>query len=226
MIQAAPAASVPDLTNPNSSWLNLTPSAFPSGYISQRSGASMIYDPVDREVLLFGGASVPDTWAWRQGTWTEPIDPATCTGASCPSPRSYAGFAGNSADQVVILFGGLGGSGPLGDTWAFSGGVWTTLSASVGTAPAPRWEASMTFDSGDNDVILSGRATASGARWGTPGASAGEGDQPDQLPLDGAGPPVAGRDCELPSRLRSPFREPRRDLPRAEHLPRIGRPLA
>ncbi len=156
----------PAVANPNASWLNLTPSPLPSGYIDPRSGASMVYDPIDHEVLLFGGSSASDTWAWSHGAWLQIIAASACTPTTCPSPRSSAAFAWDAADQEAVLFGGLGGSGPLGDTWAFAHGSWTNLTGTAGTAPAPRWDASMTFDSGDNIVLLFGGAMANGTPYG------------------------------------------------------------
>lgn len=172
VLQSPPLAPAP-LTSPDSSWLNLTPATYPSGYIDARSGASMVYDVVDHEVVLFGGSGAADTWAWSHGAWSVVIPASACTATSCPSPRSYAGFAWDGADQEAVLFGGLGSAGPLGDTWTYVGGAWTNVTASAGTAPSPRWQTSMTFDSGDNMVLLFGGATALGAAFGDTWSFAG-----------------------------------------------------
>jgi len=95
------------------------------------------YDPAKGYVLLFGGqhfwaspsggdktanATTNETWSYRAGIWTN------ITQASSPHPRFGAAMTFDSADQVVLLFGGLGGtevSPPLlGDTWWFNG-TWT-----------------------------------------------------------------------------------------------------
>lgn len=164
-----PLAAPGPLVSGSSSWLNLTPSPFPTSYPDSREGASLAYDPDSHSVLLFGGAGpaglYQDTWSWTAGTWTELIAGAGCTPATCPSPRAGAGMTYDAADQEMVLFGGLvAQSYPgvvSGDTWVFTNGAWRNVTGSVGAAPPPRYDLSLTFDSGDNYVLLFGGANAS-----------------------------------------------------------------
>ena len=75
-------------------------------------------------VILFGGERKPpagtplpmpgvnltsETWAWNAGQWRQIQDMG-------PEPRSHVGMAADK-DGNVVLFGGQGRNGRLGDTW-------------------------------------------------------------------------------------------------------------
>jgi len=84
--------------------------------------------------------------------------------AQSPSPRWGAAMAydANALDRYVVLFGGEGPNGPLGDTWIFQGGEWTNATPSTPNAtntPTPRYGAAMTYDSSDGYVLLFGGAS-------------------------------------------------------------------
>ena len=122
---------------------------------SARADSAMVYDAADGYVLLFGGYNAPgllgDTWKFFAGTWTKLLPSLS------PSARSGASAADDpaSADGYVVLFGGwTGGTNYLGDTWTFSAGSWTQLSAS--SSPFPRAYAAMAYDYGDAVVVLFG----------------------------------------------------------------------
>ncbi|HTT25638.1 MAG TPA: kelch repeat-containing protein, partial [Thermoplasmata archaeon] len=90
-------------------WTQLAPGASPSG----RSAFMMAYDPVDHEVVLFGGTPrfLGDTWTFANGNWTQ-LTPATSP------PARYGGtMSFDAKDGYVLLFGGLGARGALNDTW-------------------------------------------------------------------------------------------------------------
>jgi hypothetical protein len=132
-----------------------------------RSLPGMVYDAADGYVLLFGGDAydpnasrvvpVNDTWTYQAGDGTE-ITPIGCT--SCgPVQTGRAGPAMvyDAWDGYVLLFGGQNATTlALGDTWSYLGGVWTNLTASVGTPPAPRAAGVMVYDSLDGYVLLFG----------------------------------------------------------------------
>lgn len=82
-----------------------------------------------------------------------------------PSARLGAAmiYDGNPSDGYVVLFGGMGPHGPLGDTWEFHDGSWTNVTPIVpnGTnTPSPRYGATMAYDSSDGYVVLFGGASA------------------------------------------------------------------
>src|SRR6267143_83401 len=86
-------------------------------------------------------------------------DPATWTNLNLttpsPPPRQYSSMTYDAADGYVLLFGGAGltgGVGDLRDTWKFSAGSWTQLFPS--TSPQQRYAASMAYDAADGYVVL------------------------------------------------------------------------
>jgi hypothetical protein len=95
-----------------------------------RRGSTMAFDEARSVSVLFGGHHGPrppdgnllkDTWEWDGSVWTER------TTSTAPAPRSAHGMAYDSARAVTVLFGGNGGSAPLGDTWEWDGATWSSL---------------------------------------------------------------------------------------------------
>ena len=78
------------------------------------------------DLVLFGGASangalLGDTWTWNGSTWTESFPSVS------PPARDGASMSFDPANNNVILFGGMGKSGPLNDTWEWNGNDWKQL---------------------------------------------------------------------------------------------------
>jgi len=132
------------LTYHNGTWRNLTASLPTSP--SPRWGAGMGYDPIDHEVVMFGGCAtsscspaLSDTWTFSGGDWHD----ITATAGTPPSARGLAMMTWDGADGFVLLFGGQVRSGNslhvFGDTWSFLHGNWTNLTSLLtGPPPAPR----------------------------------------------------------------------------------------
>ena len=105
---------------PSIGWLQLAPPAFPSA----RSYAAMTYDPISKNVVLFGGfdghSYLDDTWTFDGITWTR------VNTLLPPAARVNAQMAYDSVAQKVVLFGGYNGN-YLGDTWLWDGATlqWT-----------------------------------------------------------------------------------------------------
>jgi len=81
-----------------------------------------------------------------------------------PASRSAAAmvYDANGSDGYVVLFGGEGPEGALGDTWEFQGGSWIDLTPTLPNAtntPSPRYGAAMAYDSHDGYVVLFGGAS-------------------------------------------------------------------
>lgn len=83
---------------------------FPPVSPSPRLWSTMVYDPKDKTVLLFGGSNTSggddafsDTWAWNgvSKTWTE-LHPT-----SHPSGRAANQLVYDAANRTVVLFGGV-----------------------------------------------------------------------------------------------------------------------
>ena len=101
-----------------SSWTPLSPVNTPP---PGRFGAAMEYDAVANQVVIFGGVNssgrLGDTWVLAGTsnsalTWTQQAG----TG---PSARNVSGIAYDAAQGAILLFGGSGSGGDLGDTWTW-----------------------------------------------------------------------------------------------------------
>ncbi|HYE03618.1 MAG TPA: kelch repeat-containing protein [Phycisphaerales bacterium] len=64
--------------------------------------------------------------------------------ANAPSPRSAHGMAYDAGRNVVVLFGGIGPTGPVGDTWEYDGSTWVLRATS---GPPARPGHAMVYDS-------------------------------------------------------------------------------
>ncbi|MEZ5989737.1 MAG: kelch repeat-containing protein [Planctomycetota bacterium] len=71
-----------------------------------------------------------------------------------PTSRSSPAMAEDGVNGGVVMFGGLGSAGPLGDTWTWDGSDWTATTPK--TAPSPRWGAGAAWDPVRKVVVLFG----------------------------------------------------------------------
>ena len=141
-------------------WTEMYPVASPA--VCRAS--SLADDPSDLGVLYFGASGCPaagTTWLFHAGNWTNE------TKSVRPPDRYSSSMSYDSGDGYVLLFGGANPTGHAGsfyfnDTWAFSGGAWSNLTASAGKAPPPRGQAQQVDDRADAAVILWGGL---GASW-------------------------------------------------------------
>lgn len=116
-----------------------------------RAGHALVFDPVRRRCLLFGGRGDggfhDDTWAWDGTVWRE-LD------VEGPSPRWFFGVAAEAARDRIVLFGGAGPDGDLGDTWTWDGSGWERIALE---GPPARSMAKMASD-GSAVVLFGGRS--------------------------------------------------------------------
>ncbi len=120
--------------------------------VPARVGSSMAYDQKRGEVILFGGDTGMDTWAWNGQTWDQLFP------ASFPPARSGASMAYDAANDEIVLFGGMSTSGyPLDDTWLWDGTNW--IPASPTLSPSARTQASMAYDIARQRIVLFGGMT-------------------------------------------------------------------
>lgn len=111
-----------------------------------RWGATLVFDPADGYLVLFGGrdagTTYADTWvltatdARSYAGWT---NLATTT---APSARAFAPAFYDPDSSSIILYGGgcatcstSGGWNANNETWSFSAGRWTNATTSVGPSP-------------------------------------------------------------------------------------------
>lgn len=123
-----------------------------------RVDASMVYDPIRGELVLFGGATLDatygDTWICRQGVWEK-------REVAGPSPRSRHAMAFDPSSGRTVLFGGANPTN-LGDTWEWDGTSWTQIPV---TGPSPRSRHVMTFDPLTQSVLLYGGPSGNYETW-------------------------------------------------------------
>lgn len=131
-----------------------------------RGFAEMAYDAADGYVVLFGGIGnclstfcyYNDTWEYYSNTWW-PVHPS----GGSPAGRYSAALTSDPTVGGVLLFGGYNATYSLGlnDTWTFSHGAWTQLTAVGG--PAVRYAAAVPVDSGGTvPLLFGGEVTSTG----------------------------------------------------------------
>jgi hypothetical protein len=171
-LSTAVAVASPGLTGPTSS----PPFLGQAGILSS---VSMVYDAhagsfvAVAEDIGPGTTYAPalETWTYSNGNWSElslALDPPARIGAS----MTY-----DPLSDSVLLFGGLGPSAYLADTWSFNGTNWTNLTATAGTPPPARADSAFAWDAADSEAVLYDGIGASGSNW----ASATTGTTPTWL---------------------------------------------
>ena len=143
------------------SWSQLATPVAPS----PRRSAGFAFDPELGGLLLYGGHNgtggrngyyfvFNDTWLWRAGAWS------LLAPGGGPGPRAEPMLAYDPTDGYAVLFGGYRQNGSaldeqeLSSTWAFEHGVWSNISASVGSTPSPRDGAGFVFDPAIGSLLL------------------------------------------------------------------------
>ena len=124
----------------NNTWTNLNATGnltvSPPGVWWQ----SVVWDPAGPYIVMFGGRNnslngvsngvTNATWIFNTTGWHQ-LHPA-----SSPSGRAYSATFYDPVIQKVVLFGGACYyCAATNDTWFFSNGTWTNVSASVSTPP-------------------------------------------------------------------------------------------
>jgi hypothetical protein len=118
-----------------------------------RQNAEMAFDSHDHYALLFGGgtrngALYAETWAFRNGTWTNlspPVSPPSDTGSN---------MVYDTALGEVLYFDGNRCGGSCGNLWAFSGGHWSNVTPSI--SPPARRDGYLGYNPTDGNVVLFG----------------------------------------------------------------------
>lgn len=100
--------------------------------------------------MLACAALLAAAWGSAPSAGAAPKDPS-------PAPAARAGAAmAPFGDGELVLFGGEGESGLLGDTWIWDGRAWRAVQPSGTLGPAPRTGAGMAYDAESNEVVLYG----------------------------------------------------------------------
>lgn len=125
---------------------------------SDRCCGAMVFDPLMRASLLFGGGNggiepavrYNDTWTFSStGGWSQ-LSPATS-----PSPRQGAGIAYDPTTQTVVLFGGgTGAYTYVNDTWTWDGVTWTQQFPPVSPRACEFDTQGMVYDQATENVVM------------------------------------------------------------------------
>jgi len=118
-------------------WSDITTNA--TGFPPTRWAGGLVYDAADGYLVMFGGRDSTnwfnDTWTFNGTTWTN----LGITHA--PAPRAYFTMVYDPLDGYVVAFSGGCWCGPAGarvvynDTWTYSAGVWTDITAGLDASP-------------------------------------------------------------------------------------------
>ena len=139
-------------------WQELKPTGvLPAPLAGSRGGtlcwASLCADPVNKELVLFGGCGVltPDgsagTWVYsiEKNEWRE-LFPAVAgsagkegNAAKQPPPRALSPMCYDPATKKIVLFGGEGLDRLYADTWVYDCATRTWSDAKPALSPAPRF---------------------------------------------------------------------------------------
>ncbi len=163
VITIKPSTSIPSSTvvsqsavTPEASWHQLTVVDSPPG----RYTHGLAYDNHRNVAVLFGGDStgssrLSDTWEFSGTNWT------AITPTQSPPGRANIDqtLIYDSSRKRVVLFGGLGSSGYLSDTWEYDGTTWAQVDP--GLSPQRRDSHAMVFDEHRGVSVLFGGYSAS-----------------------------------------------------------------
>ena len=136
-------------------WVEMHPSVAPS----PRAATIMLYDPDQKQMILFGGFAFGhsivsnETWSYSyaSNTWTN-LQPK-----NAPSERASYGMAYDSTRKNMVLFGGFTESGYFNDLWVYSpsDNIWNETPVN-GDAPSPRGAMGFVYDTINDNFILFG----------------------------------------------------------------------
>src|SRR6185503_10233825 len=118
-----------------------------------------VYDAARKQTLVIGGMRWGDNpydrserflsehWAWNGSEWSNvtPVEP--------PPPRVDAAAAYDEARGTVVLFGGRGKDGFLGDTWEKNDAGWRRIASS---GPPARAGHTLVYDANRGRCVLFG----------------------------------------------------------------------
>lgn len=132
-------------------WLDRTQASGPlRGY-----GATLVYDPVRRVVVMFGGLNTAGysdkTWIWDGEVWEQRF-------VAGPPARAFATGIFDPARGTVVIVGGNQNAMIRSDTWEWDGSEWRQVDA---VGPVPDRRSAFAYDEarGEGILFIPGRAT-------------------------------------------------------------------
>ncbi len=159
-----------------------------------RSEATLVYDPVGKRLILFGGLSAglyrSDVWAMALGDSMPRWSQLSLVGG--PGPRASHSAVYDPIGQRMLVFGGSTGLAYTNDVWALSLGggpeAWSAIST-TGSVPAARRSHSAIFDPVGNRMLVFG-----GTPYTNDVSSLTLAGTPTWHALTTTGPPPTGRE--------------------------------
>lgn len=135
--------------------LILTPTT--SAQPTRRIGPRMIYDPVDQEFLLYGGAHWQNGYNFYGDLWSYKPETNTWTRIETtndPPPRFNHMLTYIPTTHQLFLYGGWSTNDKTDDTWIYDieTSTWTQLHPT--THPSRRSDASITYDPQSDTIVL------------------------------------------------------------------------
>jgi hypothetical protein len=118
---------------------------------------SLCYDPVNHEVLLFGGGGVDDITG-TVGTWM--FNPSTAVwtklSGTQPPARANSAMAYDPGTQKIVLFGGDHMDGWFNDTWVYDCATRTWSKRNPAVRPSPRAGHALLYLPKSGKIVLLG----------------------------------------------------------------------
>lgn len=139
------------------------PAVSPNGGPPPHSASSMAYIQSTGRMILFGGYNgqlMGDTWEYTPPGMSDQSPGWRKLALSGPDPREGGALTYDASRDRVVLFGGDGAQGPLGDTWEYTPGAGWSQTANSG--PLARSYSAMTYDSQRRKVVLFGGSSNAG----------------------------------------------------------------
>lgn len=143
-------------------WQNLEPETAPApksrSYKESLNWSAMCPDPVNQELLLFGGCGVatpsagPGTWVYapEKNQWRE------LQLATQPSPRALSPMAMDPKAKKIVLFGGEGLDRLYADTWVYDCVTRTWEQRRPKLSPSPRFGHALFYLPRSGRIVLIG----------------------------------------------------------------------
>ncbi|MCW8130814.1 MAG: hypothetical protein KIS92_10725 [Planctomycetota bacterium] len=152
-------------------WADLKPAGGPMPEVGGRGGLSwsaMCADPVNKEILLFGGCGVP-TPDGSPGTWvyaTEKNEWRKLELKTEPPPRALAPMVYDPATKKIVLFGGDRLDQLYADTWVYDCATRTWEEKKPAASPSPRFgHALLRLPDSGKIVLLGGKGYTSSTSY-------------------------------------------------------------
>ena len=133
------------------------PTIHASTYPSKRIGAKMIYDPVNQQILMYGGAHWENRYTFYDELWSYKYETNTWTQIETtnnPDPGFNTMITYIPERHQLFLFGGWSHQDRISDTWILNLETLNWIKQIPNIHPSPRSDASIAYDRSNDKVVL------------------------------------------------------------------------